>query len=68
MCKHKIGELGEPCLVCGSRTVYFNEKHSMCKVINCPLWYTPQQWFEKVVLEDGKIVVRLKEELQNGQD
>lgn len=67
MCKHKIGELGEPCLVCGNRTVYFNEKHSMCKVFGCPLHYIPQQWYEKVTREDGKVVVRLKE-VQDGQD
>lgn len=66
MCKHRVGELGEPCLVYGNRTVYFNEKHSMCKVFGCPLWYRPQQWYKKVVNKDGKLVVRLKEELQNG--
>lgn len=67
MCKHKIGELGEPCLVCGNRTVYFNEKHSMCKVFGCSLHYIPQQWYEKVTREDGKVAVRLKE-AQDGQD
>lgn len=40
----------------------------MCKVFGGPLHYIPQQWYEKVVREDGKVVVRLKEELQNGQD
>lgn len=67
MCKHKIGDTGEPCLVCEEPTVYLNEKYSFCKTFGCPLFYTPQQWFEKTIDDNGDVHVRVKtEEDSNG--
>lgn len=66
MCKHEIGELGEPCLYCGGLTVYINDTHSICKNIGCPMWYKPQQWFEEITLPDGQQAIRLKKGEEDG--
>lgn len=66
MCKHEIGELGKPCLFCGGLTVYINDTYSICKNINCPMWYKPQQWLEEITLPDSQQAVRLKKGEEDG--
>lgn len=67
MCTHKVGDTGELCLVCGAPTVYFNKKYSFCKNIGCPLFYKPQQWFERTIDDNGDMHVRVKtKEESNG--
>lgn len=42
------------CKICGGETYNVNGGSFLCKCVNCPAWYTPQEFFVEVRLADGR--------------
>ena len=56
---HQLGEEAGRCKFCGNPTVWYNDRHSICQQISCPLHWIPQEWIKEIPLEDGRVKLEL---------